>query len=468
MNRPQAPSAGRAARRFILLFILCLLAPAQAAAQRAARVLIISLDGLDARYLREPDRYGLKIPTLRRLMAEGVTAREGVVGVFPSVTYPSHTTLVTGATPRRHGILSNSLFVPPPAGPSDDWYWFARQIKVDTLWDAARRRGLTIGMVSWPVTTGAGHWNVPEIWKPRGTREQSRALLRRHARPRGLVEEIERMDPRLYAEVTDDEGDDMRTRFAEHLLLRKRPQLMFVHLFDLDHAQHDHGPFTPEALAMLEKTDAYVARLLAAARDAGTLRETAVFIVSDHGFRSYTKVINPLVILERAGLLRTREVAGSGGPNTQPRRVISEWRALPHVSGASCMVMLKNPDDGDALRRALAAFGEHTGVLRIITRAELDRLGADPRAAFALSANDGYNFSGGYAREVIGTSAPRGQHGYLPDPPDYRAAFIASGAGITRRGSLGEIPMLDIGPTIARLLGLRLRHAQGRAHTLRQ
>ncbi|HEV2763582.1 MAG TPA: alkaline phosphatase family protein, partial [Pyrinomonadaceae bacterium] len=69
----------------------------------ARRALVVSLDGLDARYLRRADEFGLKIPTLRRLMREGVWA-EGVVGVYPTVTYPSHTTLVTGARPARHGI----------------------------------------------------------------------------------------------------------------------------------------------------------------------------------------------------------------------------------------------------------------------------------------------------------------------------------------------------------------------------
>jgi predicted AlkP superfamily pyrophosphatase or phosphodiesterase len=459
----------------LVLLLLCLTpqAPATVSARkqgaevnRPRRALIISLDGLDARYLRDADRHGLKIPTLRRLMSEGVTAREGVVGVFPSVTYPSHTTLVTGASPRRHGVLSNSLFVPPPAGPSEDWYWFASQIKADTLWDAARRRGLTAGMVSWPVTTGAGDWNAPEIWKPGGTREESRELVRRHARPRGLIAEIERADPSLYAEVNEDEGDDMRTRFAEHIIREKRPRLMLVHLFDLDHFQHDHGPFTPEALAMLEKTDGYVARLLEASRRAGTLAETAVFVVSDHGFKPYTKVVHPLVLLERAGLVTSRESADARG---RARRRVVEWRVLPHVSGASCMVMLKDPKDEGALNRALVAFRdlESAGALRIVTRAELDRLGADPRAAFALSAGEGHSFSGGFANEVIVEGKPRGQHGYLPGPPDYRAAFVASGAGVRRRGNVGEISMLDIGPTVARALGLRLRHAEGRALDLR-
>jgi predicted AlkP superfamily pyrophosphatase or phosphodiesterase len=471
-NRPTRP-----ARLVALFALLCLLAPAlvsDAAAQaRARRVLVISIDGLDARYLRGADGYGLKIPTLRRLMSEGAWARAGVVGVFPSVTYPSHTTLVTGARPRRHGIYGNGLFEPPPAAPSDDWYWFARDIKADTLWQAAARRRLKTALVSWPVAVGAGDWNVPEIWKPRGTPEESRARMREHTRPRALFDEIVRADPKLFDAVTLDEGDDMRTRFAEYIIERKRPRVALVHLFDLDHVAHDAGPFTPESFRLLERSDAYVARLLAAAERAGTLPETAVFIVSDHGFRTVTKNFHPNVVLERAGLLKWREVRDANGT---AHRVVSDWRAVAYTSAAYAAVMLKDPNDRDALDRALAAFkayergdspGARGGVLDLVDRRAMARLGADPRPAFALSPAEGFTFEGGFAADVIADAKGRGQHGYLPTPPDYRAAFIASGAGVARRADLGEVRMIDIGPTVASALGLRLRHAEGRPLRLR-
>lgn len=460
-------------RRALLLALLCLLfLPAIVASQtRARRALVISIDGLDARYLRDADRYGLRIPTLRRLMEQGAWSRAGVVGVYPSVTYPSHTTLVTGARPARHAIVGNALFEPPPRAPTGSWFWFARSIRADTLWQAAARRGLTTALVSWPAAVGAGDWNVPEIWKPDGTREESLGRMREHARPRGLLEEVARADARLYAAVTADEGDDMRTRFAEYLIREKRPRVALVHLFDLDHFEHDYGPLSSEAFALLEKSDAYVARLLAAAERAGTLHETAVFIVSDHGFRPITKLIHPNVILARAGLLKWREVAGAGGETT---RVVSEWRVMAYVNGASAAVILKDPKDRGALNRARIAFNEYTamrdgrspadegGRLRYVERATLDRLGADPRAAFALDAAEGYSFSAAHAAEAVTDTKLRGQHGYLPGPADYRASFIAAGAGVARRGDLGEVRMIDIGPTVARALGLRLRHAAGR------
>ncbi len=450
-------------------------APLAATPQRA---ILISLDGLDARYLREPEKYGLKIPTLRRLMSEGATARAGVVAVYPSVTYPNHTTMVTGAFPVKHGIYGNEVFDPaaPQAGA---WHWFARDIRTDTLWDAAKRSELTTAMVSWPVSTGAGDWNVPEIWKtgtsPGDSLTTTLGEMVAHQRPAGLLEEIVRHDPAVYANITKDEGDDMRTRFAEYLIERKRPGLLFVHLFDLDHFQHDFGPFTPEALALVEKSDAYVARLLAAAERAGTLAETAIFVMSDHGFRPYTKQILPNVILARAGLIKVREEQDSQG---RARAVVAEWRAYALPTGGSCAVMLRDPNDKDALNRALVAFSQYADVgagtddkkndlLRILNRREVGRAGGTPKAAFMLEATEGYAFDNKLTGEAIIEGKVRGQHGYLPSPPDYRASFIASGTGITKRGDLGEIRMIDIGPTVARALGLALRDADGRAVKLR-
>jgi predicted AlkP superfamily pyrophosphatase or phosphodiesterase len=428
----------------------------QNSAPKAKRALVISIDGLDARYLLRADEYGLKIPTLRRLMREGVVAP--VIGVYPSVTYPSHTTIVTGATPARHGIVNNTLFEPPPMKPTGSWFWFARDIKADTLWDAAARRGLSVGLVSWPVSTGAGDWNVPEIWSPGKSPFESRDTVREYARPRGLVEEVERADPELFKNLTPDEGDDMRTRFAEYIIAHKRPQLMLVHLFDLDHFEHSYGPFTSQAFTTLEKVDGYIGRLLAAVERAGLLSETAVFIVSDHGFMAVSKTFNPLIVLEQAGLVKT-------APDADGRRRIIEWRALPYISGGSCAIILRDNQDQEALRRVREAFRpyEQQGILRIIDRSELERLGTNPRAAFALEAAEGYAFGGGLTGETITPSLNRGTHGYLPTLPDYRASFIAAGAGIERKGKIGEIRMIDIGPTVARLLGLELRDAQGRA-----
>jgi predicted AlkP superfamily pyrophosphatase or phosphodiesterase len=437
--------------------------------QQTKRALVISIDGLDARYLQRRDEYGLRIPTLRRLMAEGATSLNVRV-VYPSVTYPVHTTIATGALPARHGIVGNELFIPLGSPDCGEWHWFARDIQAETLWDAAGRRGLSTGIVSWPVAGGAGDYNVPEIKKMDGSLRETLALMMMHARPRGIIDEVAARDPQLYDRANADEHDDMRTRIAAYLIEEKRPRLMLVHLFDLDHFQHDYGPFTPEAFSILEKLDAYVARILEAAAHARTLSETAIFIVSDHGFAPISRLIHPGVLLGRAGLLSVEEKRDAP---QDAHLCVTNWRALPSITGGSCAIILRDAEDRETFEGARAAFDglrdnradapvePGFAPLRIIDAEEVRALGADPRAAFFLEAADGYAFGANYTGDAVTESVQRGQHGYLPSR--YDTSFIASGAGVKRRGDLGEVRIIDIGPTIARSLGLTLADADGQA-----
>lgn len=431
------------------------------------RALIISLDGLDTRYLHKADEYKLKIPTLRRLMASGVTAR-GMTSVYPSITYPNNTSLVTGAMPSKHGIFGNNFFEPPIGKQTGASHWFARDIKTETLWDAAKRAGMTVGMVSFPVAGGAGDWNVPEIWQPGGTMEEGRRVIAENARPGGLVEEVEKKFPDLYKNTNKDEGDDARTLFAEYIIAEKKPNIMLVHLFDFDHFQHDYAPFSPEAFAILEKTDAYVARLLAATTCAGTLNETTVFITSDHGFKAIKQQIHPGVLLRDAGLVSATDEKDERG---RTRAIVSDWKAGVYVTGAACAIYLRDPGDKATLKKVLEVFkplekSAESGIFRVLEAKELKKLGSNTRAAVMLEAADGFTFGSNYSGGFITESRSRGMHGYLPSRPDYFASFIASGANVSRRGTLDYLNMTDAGATIAATLDLELRDASGRAVNL--
>jgi len=121
----------RMSRPRVLVFPLTLLVCSLAllAAEPARHVVLISIDGL------RPSSYTsaapAKIPTLRALAARGAFAR-GVVGVLPTVTYPSHTTMITGVPPAIHGIINNT-WLDPEGRAAGAWYWYARAIQVQTL-----------------------------------------------------------------------------------------------------------------------------------------------------------------------------------------------------------------------------------------------------------------------------------------------------------------------------------------------
>ena len=114
---------------------------------------MISIDGLKPEYITQADAHGMKIPYLRTLVRNGTYA-EGVVGIWPTITYPSHTTLITGVWPAEHGIYNNVEFDPEQQF-GGAWNWYAAQIHVPTLWQAAHQAGLRTASVGWPVSVNA-------------------------------------------------------------------------------------------------------------------------------------------------------------------------------------------------------------------------------------------------------------------------------------------------------------------------
>ncbi len=125
---------------------------------------MISIDGLKPEYITHADEHGMKLPFLRSMMSNGTYA-EGVTGIWPTITYPSHTTLLTGVWPAEHGILNNQVFDPEQQF-GGAWNWYAAQIRVPTLWDAAHRAGLHTASVGWPVSVNADvDWLIPEYWR---------------------------------------------------------------------------------------------------------------------------------------------------------------------------------------------------------------------------------------------------------------------------------------------------------------
>jgi len=435
-----------------LLVAVAVVLPGVAAAQQPVQtplLLMISIDGLRPDYVTAADAHGAKVPNLRRFLKEGAFA-QGVVGVVPTVTYPSHTTLITGVSPATHGILANLPFDPLRENQSG-WYWYSEDIRVATLWDAASRAGLSTASVQWPVSVGARvTWNIPEFWRA-GTPDDAK-LLRAVSTP-GLLAELE---PELgpYPRALTVESDEQRAKYAARILEKKRPNLMTLHLIALDHVQHVTGPFTPDAMAVLERLDTLV----------GALRVTAetvapggahVAIVSDHGFGKTAMELNLHAEFRRAGLLT---VSGSK---------ITDWKAMPWTAGGSIAVVLKDPGDTAtlaavrALLDRLAADPAH-GIDRVLDAAALRARGGFPSAAFLVGLKPDWHAGSSLSGALVGKAAMGGMHGHLPDLPDLHAAFFVVGPGVPAGRALGLIDMRDIPTTLARRLNLSLPAAEGK------
>jgi predicted AlkP superfamily pyrophosphatase or phosphodiesterase len=410
------------------------------AAQGPPHVVLVSIDGL------MPGLYGpgspVNLPTLRRLAREGASAR-GVVGVLPSVTYPSHTTLVTGVRPAVHGIYDNRI-LDPEGTSAGAWYWYARQIRVPTLAGAARSRGLVAASVNWPVTVGLdADFLFPEFW--RSNHPEGRWLLDALSTPHLLdAVEIDRGRPLAWP-LTDDE----RVEIAAYLVRRHRPGFLQLHLVEVDGAQHANGPGSKESIASVVAADGRVARLLQALDEAGLRDRTVFAVVSDHGFLPLGRQLQPNALFRQEGLLETDD-----------RGRITSWRAYFHSSGGSGFVYLARPDD-NALREKVGALLEkikadpENGVMNLWTAADLARAGAHPDAAFGLDMRPGF-YTGSGTDALVVPSASKGGHGFAPDRPELHASLILVGPGIPAGRDLGIVRMTQIAPTLARVLGVGL------------
>lgn len=402
-------------------------------------VVVISVDGMGASWVGSPSP-NLHIPNLLRLKGEGSFA-EGVEGVYPSVTYPSHTTMVTGRMPAAHGIYTNHSS--RQAGKNTgDWFWFANAIKIPTLWDEARQAHLTSAAVSWPVTVGAAiDWNVPEIWDPAKGELLDFAYLAKYATP-GLVQEAMAA---LNLSQPGMDGDTVRTRVAAYLLKKHKPNLLLVHLDALDHDEHEHGPESPEARATLERLDARIGELLDAVRDAGLGDSTTVFIVSDHGFLPIERLIQPNVLLAKAGFLTADD-----------KGAVTGGKIATVSNGGSFFIYWPEGQDLRAqVDAALKPLRDQGLLWAVFDRNALADLGAEPAVQLALEPPSGGFFGSRANGELVSKlKQPGGTHGFLPFRKGLEASFIAWGPGTKRGVNLHRIRMTTVGPTILKAMGI--------------
>jgi predicted AlkP superfamily pyrophosphatase or phosphodiesterase len=416
-------------------------------------VLLISIDGLHPDNVLEADRHGLKIPTLRRLLKEGAHAT-AMRGVLPTVTYPSHTTMLTGVWPARHGIPTNVPFDPLNRN-QGVWYWYAEDIKVPTLWDAAKAAGYVVGSVSWPVSVAAPGigWNIPEYWRAMKSPEEIK-LVRAISTP-GLFRDLEPTAGR-YTNDLDEAipGDEARTRYAVEMIRQKQVRFLTIHMAGFDHVEHDAGPYSAEAFAVLEAIDGMVARMEQAMRAADP--RAIVCIVSDHGFAATTKEAHLNAALVEAGLIRLTP------PRPAAAQTIAEWDAAAWNSGGSAAIMLKNAGDRAAsakveqLLRTLAADPAN-GIAAILDPAKIAEMGGAPGPAFVVDFRPGYASGGALTGPVVrDRKTTGGAHGYAPTHPELLASFFIAGPGIAPGKNLGEIDMRAIAPTLARIMGVPL------------
>ena len=400
------------------------------------KVVVISLDGFPGSALDDPK---LPIPTLRKLMLSG--AGGSMTGINPTVTWPNHTTMVTGVRADEHGLLANGTIVPVNGGPAmkvEPMIDKEKMVHVPTVYDAAHKAGLTTAQVDWVAIEKA-----PTItWAFREWADADGPLEKEMIAKGALTA----ADLENFSKANILWRDQIWTRAGVYLIKEHQPDLLLLHLLSLDSEQHQYGPGTLASRTAMAFLDSRVEELVTAVAAAGLTEKTTFLVVSDHGFKAYSKQIRPAVALQAAGLSDKVFVLPEGG---------------------SAFVYCKEPALLPRVREVLSGVEGIDAVIGVDGYSTLGLPSPDRDPQFGqllLSARDGYSFSGATGGPIT-AAVPQvgGSHGYLASNPDMNPIFIASGNGVKKGIGLGPVANIDIAPTIAQLLGIKLETAKGKA-----
>jgi len=384
--------------------------PNSAQAQKQHYVVLVSLDGFRWDYAR---KYGAT--HLLALGKQGVTAPQGMIPSYPSLTFPNHYAIVTGLYPEHNGLVANSFFdqarqeVGKPAryGISNsaavtDGSWYSGT----PLWSLAESQGMRTACLFWP----------------------------------GSEAEIANQRPTDYLKFDDKVDESARIDQVLAWLnqpAETRPHFITLYYSDVDHAGHEFGPDAPETKAAVQKVDALIGKLQAEL--IATHLPIDLVVVSDHGM---IKIQGPWVTLDQFAQfadLTGFETAGQllyGKTEADRARVYNQ---LKHASDKFQVYRLKDVPAGLHYNES-----PREGDPVII-----------PTGPYSIRA---------HAPEAGKPDSPpiAGQHGFDPaQMPEMKASFFAAGPDIVPGKTVAPFENVNLYPWIAHLLGLTAPKSDG-------
>lgn len=426
-------------KHIYLLTLLLIISSSVTQAQKAQHVIFLTIDGF------RPDFYlddAYKTPNLRALMKDGAYAK-GVNSVFPSVTYPSHTTIVTGVSPAKHGVFYNNMFMAD--GSPQPPYWQDSSIHAPTIWKVAKAKGMTVASLYWPVSANAPvDYNIPDIGSlGDGVREE-------YSLPKGFYAEVKK---EVFGGVDKIEHGKNQNiaKIAAYVIQKSKPELMTIHVFSVDGASHATGRTGARVQEAVADADEAVGIIIDALKQAGIWDSTVLMVGGDHGFYDVKKTISPNVWLKEAGLMNDVKTG--------------DWKAQFNSSGGSAFLYLKDPSDkatADKVKALLAAQPDSVKqYYRIISREVMDKGGYNPKVAFALTGEKDAAFSNASMGNAV-KPGKGGTHGHYPDTKNIRTGLVVHGPGIHKGAVIEEMNLRDMTPIMAKLLGLQFPKVDGK------
>lgn len=421
-----------------------------------SKLIVISADAL----VHEDTLHLRKCPNFRRYLESGCEIRT-VKSIYPSVTYPCHTTMLTGVYPEDHGVVSN--FVLHPELPVTPWEWFHQSVKTPDLFHAAKQNGLTTASVFWPVTGGHPDIDhlIAEYWT-QGTEDTLRNAFSRAGSSGEMLDIIEH-NAHLLVERKHPMVDEFIVACTIDTWKRFKPDLLMLHPANIDGYRHQTGLFTDRVTEGIEETDRWLGEVMRAVEESTSSDQVNLVLTSDHGQLEVKRVINLNVLFAEHGLLEPNAEGGC-----------ARWDAYCLANGLSSLIYLSRPDDGELSERVYKLLCELRdrgiyGIGEVMTHEEsAQREHLDGNFSFVIE-GDGYTSFGGactgslvegYSQEDYRYG--KASHGHLPQKGP-QPVFLAKGPAFRPNSIVESCNLVDIAPTLAKALHVELPNAVGKA-----
>ncbi|TGA98297.1 alkaline phosphatase family protein [Sporolactobacillus shoreae] len=389
-------------------------------------LLMVSLDAVD----NSDVDFLMQLPHFSSLCERGTLARE-VESVLVSNTYVVHSSIITGRYPNSHGITENLLTQPGKDNP--DWHWDSADIKVPTLYEKADEAGLSVCSIFYPVTCGANiRWNFPEV--PGKISFLERAVKIFKGGTPGFILSSLLHYGKYLRHISEPYLDNFTTQAACGAIHRNNPDLLLLHLIDVDDHKHRFGPGSPQVHDALRRHDDRLGLLIDAVKNTWPDEEVSFLIFSDHGCLKVHSNFDPNDWLRQYGLIH--------GAARQPE----DFDAFFHNAGGTSFLKIVNSEKKADAVRAVSALLQELPVKRMLTEEEMQISGMAAQFYCGIEASEGYCFG----------EEEKGQHGYGLLRKNYWPFYLASGSGIAKNKVIKGGCVTDICPLAANILDLPL------------
>ena len=417
-----------------------------------SRAIVISIDSL----FTEDIKYLNNLPNFKKIL-ENSSIVKNVNCIYPTLTYPCHTSIITGVYPDKHKISHNEKF--QPYSEVNDWYWYSEDIKVDTIIDIAKRNNIKTSTILWPVTGGCvSDYNIAEIWTKEKNDNPIDVFTKSSTKE--LINTIYPKYSHIIKWNTQPYLDEFGMCCAEDIIVTYKPELMLIHLAYLDHTRHKYGLFNEYVENSFIKYDEWIGRLINSLENAGVYEETNFIILGDHGQIGVKKLISPNVILKNKGFIDIDE-----------NGKLIDYKAICHSAGISTHIMVKDKNYIDEVYKIILEMSENKelGIQYIFTKDECKKFhNLDCEAEFVIEGSDGVAFSNDITGDIIKSidcsdyKYSVATHGHLPYK-GYKPPFIAKGPDIKENIIIDGANLIDEAPTIMKLFNIEMENIDGKA-----